>query len=542
MEVVNSIEIAFGLLAAMAGCVILANRLSVPAPFILVPVGVILGFIPWLPQIELNPDVVLLVFLPPIVYIGGAFSSWQTFKKNLRPIFLLSFGLVLFTMGLVAAVAHLLIPGLSWSVAFVLGAIVAPTDTVAAATIARRLSLPHRLVSVLEGEGLVNDATALTAFRFAVAAIVLGSFSFRGALLTFVAVVFGEVAYGLLLGWAISRLRHKLKDPSLEITVSLLTPFLAYLPPERLGGSGILATAVVGLYIGRHLPELSTSGARLIGVPFWQMIVFILNNTLFLLTGLQLKTVFEKTADLPVPVLLYYGALISAVVIAARIIWVYPAAVLPRVLSARLRERDPLPAWRHIFIVSWTGMRGSVSLAAALGIPAITEIGSPFPGRDLIIFITFCVILSTLVIQGITLPPLIRWFGIDRDGKKERQGTHHQETQARIEAAKGVLAQIDTWAKEEGDHSAEMMRHLKRQYEKQIEKLNHHLDEKSDDEFGRLSKKETELQLKALSVERSKTLELRNEGVISDDVYRLIEVDLDMHETRLRQDMHLDEG
>jgi monovalent cation/hydrogen antiporter len=298
---------------------------------------------------------------------------------------------------------------------------------------------------------------------------------------------------------------------------------------------------VVGLYIGRHLPELSTSGGRLIGVPFWQMIVFILNNILFLLTGLQLRTVIEKTADLPVPVLIYYGALISSVVIVARIVWVYPAAILPRALSASLRKRDPLPPLRQIFIVSWTGMRGSVSLAAALGIPAITEVGSPFPVRDLIIFITFCVILSTLVLQGSTLPPLIRWLGIDRDGKRERRGEHHQEAQARIEAAKTVLTQIDTWEKEEGDHSAEMMRHLRRQYEKQIEKLNHHLDEKSDDEFGHLSKKETELQLKALAMERSKMLELRNDGVISDDVYRLIEVDLDLHEMRLRQDTHLDQ-
>src|SRR3990172_717421 len=368
MDVVNLIQIALGLLAAMVGCAIFANRLSVPVPFILVPAGVVLGFIPWFPQIELNPDLVLLVFLPPLVYIGGALSSWQTFQKNLRPIFLLSFGLVIFTMGLVAVVAHLFIPGMSWPAAFVLGAILAPTDTVAAATIARRLSLPHRMVSILEGEGLVNDATALTAFKFAVAAVVLGSFSFRGASVAFLAVVFGEVGYGLLLGWTISRLRQRLKDPTIEITVSLLTPFLAYLPPERLGGSGILATAVVGLYIGRHLPELSTSGGRLIGVPFWQMIVFILNNILFLLIGLQLRTVIEKTADLPVSLLLYYGGLISAVVIVARIIWVYPAAFLPRALSARLRKRDPLPPWRHIFIVSWTGMRGSVSLAAALGI------------------------------------------------------------------------------------------------------------------------------------------------------------------------------
>jgi CPA1 family monovalent cation:H+ antiporter len=537
MEVTNLIEIVLVLIAAMVGLTILANRSSVPAPLILVPAGVLLGYIPWFPQIELNPDLILLVFLPPLVYVGGFSSSWQAFQKNLRPIILLSSGLVLFTMGIVAVVAHRFIPGLSWAAAFVLGAIVAPTDDVAAATIARRLSLPHRIVSVLEGEGLLNDATALTAFRFATAAVVIGSFSFGEAVGTFLAVVFAEVGYGLFLGWAVSKVRQRLKDPALEITVSLLTPFLAYLPAERLGGSGVLATAVAGLYIGRNFSNLSSPGVRLAAVPIWQMLGFILNNVLFLVTGLQLKTVIEKTADLSASTLFYDGALISGVVILARIIWVYPAAFLPRALSARLRKRDPLPPWRQLFIVSWTGMRGAISLAAAFGIPVVTQGGVPFPDRHLIIFITFCVILSTLVLQGITLPSLIRWLRVDRDGARERRGAHYQETMARMEAANAALAEIDSWANR-GDCSDAMARHLRGHYQKQIQNLNRHRDEQSDGEFGHLTKKEVELQRKALATERSKIMELHSAGRISDTVLRFIELDLDLQEMQLDQTLH----
>jgi CPA1 family monovalent cation:H+ antiporter len=434
-------------------------------------------------------------------------------------------------------VAHRFIPGLGWAAAFVLGAIVAPTDDVAAATIARRLSLPHRIVSVLEGEGLMNDATALTAFRFATAAAVIASFSFNKALGTFLAVVFGEVGYGLFLGWAVSKFRQKLGDPALGITVSLLTPYLAYLPAERLGGSGVLATAVAGLYIGRNFSLLSTPGIRLAAIPIWQMLVFILNNVLFLVTGLQLKSVIENTAGLPASALLYDGVLISVAVIAARILWVFPSAFLPRFLSARIRKRDPLPPWRQIFIVSWTGMRGSVSLAAAFGIPALTQIGTPFPDRHLIIFITFCVIVSTLVFQGITLPSLIRWLGVDRDGARERRGAHYQETSARIEAAHAALAEIDTWPTK-GDCSIDTARHLRGYYQKQIHNLNRHRDEESDGEFGHLSKREVELQLKALATERSKIMELHNAGRISDAVLRFIELDLDLQEMRLDQTLH----
>lgn len=534
MEVTNLILVVFLLLAAMVGLTIVANRLGVPEPLILVPAGVILGFIPWFPQIELKPDLVLLVFLPPLVYIGGAATSWQAFRKNLGPIFHLSFGLVLFTMSLVAVAAHFIIPGVSWPVAFVLGAIVAPTDDVAAANIARRFSIPHRIVSLLEGEGLMNDATALTAFKFASAAVVLGSFSIRNASQTFLGIIFGEVGYGILLGWILSKLRQRIKDPSLGVTMALLTPYLAYLPPERLGGSGVLATAVVGLYIGSRRSILFTSAIRLTAESVFQTLVFILNNFLFLVTGLQLKTVLGRTPDLPVFYLLYYGTLISFIVIAARMIWIYSIAIIPRALSEHIRKRDPMPPLRQLFIFSWTGMRGSISLAAAIGIPVLAQIGSPFPGRDLIIFITFCVILSTLVIQGISLPPLIRWLGVDQDGVRERRGAHFEESRARMEAAKTALAGIETWAKDV-TLPAETIHHLRDRYEKKIRRLDRHQDERSDDEFAHLSRKETALQLKALETERSKILELHGEKLISDHVLRVIVFDLDLQEMRLNQ-------
>ena len=367
MEITNLIQIVFVLLVAMVALTILANRMGVPEPLVLVPAGIILGFIPWFPQFKLKPDLVLLVFLPPLVYIGGAMTSWQTFQKNLGPIFHLSVGLVFFTMTLVAVVAHLIIPGLGWPAAFVLGAIVAPTDTVAAANIAHRSSMPQRIVSLLEGEGLMNDATALTAFKFASVAVVLGSFSLENASLTFLGIVLGEVGYGLFLGWILSKIRQRFNDPSLGITMALLTPYLAYLPPERLGGSGVLATAVVGLYIGSLRSKIFTSKMRLTAVPVFQTLVFILNNFLFLVTGLQLKTVLEGTRGLPGLYLLYYGALISFIVIIARIIWVFSFATIPRASSVKIRKRDPMPPLRHLFIFSWNGMRGSVSLAAAFG-------------------------------------------------------------------------------------------------------------------------------------------------------------------------------
>ena len=538
MEILNLIQLLLALLAARVALTILANRLSIPAPLILVPAGVILGFIPWFPRFELNPDVVLSIFLPPLIYTGSV-SAWNAVQKNIRPIFLLSFGLVLFTMAFVALAAHHLIPGITWPIAFVLGAIIAPTDDVAAGTVVRKLSVPHRLVSVLEGEGLLNDATALTAFQFAVAAVVSGSFHLERAIFAFFAMVVGEVAYGLLLGWVVSKVRQKLKDPSLELTVSFLTPFLAYLIPERLGGSGVLATAIAGLYIGSQSAKVFTLGVRLIGVPMWQLLVFIFNNFLFLVTGLQLRFVLGEVSDYSPATLLYYGAVVSGVVILSRLVWVYPAAFLPRAFSASLRARDPMPPFRHIFILSWIGMRGAISLAAAFGIPAMTGSGSPFPYRGLIIFIAFCVILSTLVLQGITLPPLIRWLGIDRDGEQERKGAHYQETLARLEAAKAALQEIDTWEKE-GVCSTEIAEHLRHLYEKQIRKLDRHRDEESDDAFGHLSKKETELQLKVLDTERNKILELYDQGVIADDVLRLIVLDLDLQEMRLRQNAHLD--
>lgn len=539
MEVISVIQLVLALLAAMVVLTALANRLSVPAPLVLVCAGVVLGFIPWFPRIELNPDLVLFVFLPPLIYAGAFYSSWQAVRKNLRPIILLSFGLVLFTMGVISFLAHYFIPGMSWPVALVLGAIVAPTDDVAAATIARRLSLPHRIVSVLEGEGLFNDAASLTAFRFAAASVVSGSFSFGGALSTLFMVIVGEVGYGLLLGWIVVHLRQRLKDPTLEITSSFLTPFLAYLPPELLGGSGVLATAVTGLYIGSRNSETFSWSVRLTGIPIWQMMVFIFNNLLFLMTGLQLRSVLRQTADFPPSTLLYYGVLISAGVILSRIVWVFPASFLPRALSARLRKRDPMPPLRQVFLVAWTGMRGSISLAAAFGIPVVTELGTAFPQRNLIIFLTFCVIMSTLVLQGITLPPLIGWLGLDRDGAREKRGEHYQEARARMEAAKAALVEIDTWEEEE-KCSAETAEHLREHYGKQLKKLNHHRDEESDEAFGHLSRRDTELQLKVLARERSKVVELRNDGVITDGVLRLIELDLDLQEMRLRQNAHLD--
>ncbi|MDQ3189271.1 MAG: Na+/H+ antiporter, partial [Pseudomonadota bacterium] len=377
----------------------IAHRVNLPSPIVLVVAGAILALAPGLPRIALPPNLVLLVFLPPLIYYAAFGMSWQAFRENLRPIVLLAVGCVVFTTVVVAAAAHWLI-GLPWPVAFVLGAIVSPPDTVAPLAIARRLGVPSRITSILEGEGLVNDATALVLFKFALAAVLTGVFSLTQATMTFAAIVVGEAMWGLLVGWLMLRLRFWANEPRIEVTISLLTPFIAFWIPHAAGGSGVLATVVAGLYVGVKGVQLIGSKTRLQAVFFWDFVTYIIEGAIFLLTGLQARVVLEGLGSIAWSQLLLYAAAISVVAIGVRYLWVFPATYLQRRLSRTLRERDPTPPWQVPFIISFTGIRGVVSLAAALSIPVMMSAGQPFPDRNLILFLTFSVIVVTLVVQG----------------------------------------------------------------------------------------------------------------------------------------------
>jgi monovalent cation/hydrogen antiporter len=537
---IETIEISVGLLAVVAALQLLAKRVAVPLPILLVIAGLLLALLPGLPRIQLNPQLVLLIFLPPLVYEAAANTSWADFRRHLRPITLLAFGLMLVTIVMVAIVAHLVFPGMGWGPAFVLGAVVAPPDVAAAIAIMRRLRVPRRIALVLEGEGLTNDVTALIMYRFGVAAVLTQTFSLPKAVLSFAAVVAGELLWGLAVGWMARHVRARAKDPMVEVVISLMTPFAAYIPAEELGGSGVLATVVAGLSLSSYISTDAPSVTRMQGRPFWETTVFLLNGLLFLLTGLQLRMILDRMQDLSLTVLLTYGCLITAVVIVVRFLWVFPVTYLPRVLSRSLRKRESAPPWQHSFFISWTGMRGGISLAAAVGIPLTLPNDAPFPQRELIIFLTFFVIFMTLAVQGLTLPLVIRRLGLIHDGTTERGTFLRQEHHARVRAAEATMAKLDDLGTKNrtSAQAVELARHW---YQDRIHQLQRH-DQRDGPPTQALSSQEGKLLLDAIASEREHLIHLSDQGMISDQVLRHIGSDLDLEEMKIRNDiLHADE-
>src|SRR5213596_1347464 len=440
-------EILVLLLGSVVTLSLLAQQLTIPYPILLVLGGLAISYIPALPSVKLSSELVLLIFMPPLLFAQAWMTPWREFWKYRRPIFLLAVGLVLFTTTAVAFAAQALM-GLPLSAGFVLGAIVSPPDAVAASAIAERFGLPRRVVRILEGESLVNDATGLVAYKFALAAVLTGTFSFAKASLQFVIVAVGGIALGWAVGLGSARIFERIKDEAILITLSLLVPYVSYLTAERLEVSGVLAAVTGGLYLGRRAPQMLNASTRLQAGAFWDMLVFLLNSVVFLLIGLQLPTIWTSLSNYSVPMLLWYAIATWLVVILVRPIWVFPGAYLPRWLSRRIRQTEPDPGWRNVLIVAWSGMRGVVSLAAALALPATTASGGRFPGRDLLVFLTFAVILGTLVGQGLTLGPLIKWLGVRPDRHEEKE-----EMKTRIalaEAAQFRIAQskpaMNRWA------------------------------------------------------------------------------------------------
>jgi CPA1 family monovalent cation:H+ antiporter len=490
--------------------------------------GLALGLIPGLPQINPEPDIVFLIFLPPLVYLAASSTALRDLRFNLRPILFLSIGLVFFSVLVVAGVAYLTAASLSWPAAFVFATIVAPTDTVAITAITDRLSLPRRIVTILEGESLINDAAALVAYRAAVTAVRTGSaFSPGDAALFFLKASVGGVATGVLTGWLVVRVRRRLSDPAINLTVSLLTPFGAYLSAEALGVSGILSTVAAGLVVGRHLADILSPETRVQSTAFWGMLVFMLNGLAFILIGLQLRSIMGELTDFSYLQLFGYAAAVSVAVIAARFLWVFPATYLPRWLAPSIREFDPYPPWRAVVVVSWSGMRGVDSLAAALALPLVTSTGKPFPQRHLILYLSFSVILATLVVQGLTLPWLIRWLRLTDTGAEESE-----ENQARFAASQAALERLDALAPEAGVPPY-VVEHLRVQYTHQADRYLARFDPHDDGARETYIAAVHRLKRELVRAQREVVVKLRNREAISDDVLRRIQRDLDLEELRL---------
>jgi monovalent cation/hydrogen antiporter len=519
--------VLLALLVALAALLVLAPALRIPYPILLVLGGLALGFVPGMPTLTLPPDLVLVAILPPLLYSAAFYTSLRDLRENVTQISTLAIGLVAATTVGVALVAHELVTGLGWGPAFVLGAIVSPTDPLAATQIARRLGAPRRIVAIVEGESLVNDGTALVLYRVAVVAVVSGSFSLWGSGLRFVGTAAGGIVVGAAVGFVIAAVRRRLDNPPVEVTIALLSGYFAYLPASALGVSGVLAVVTTGIYMGWRTPELTSVQTRLDGTAMWAILTFVVNALLFALVGLQLHHILDTLSGRSAAELLWDAAIVSATVIAVRIVWVFPLSYVPWVVWGHAAEHEDAPTWQRPAIVAWMGLRGAVSLAAALALPLTTDAGGAFPNRSLIIFLAFAVILATLVVQGLTLPVVIRRFGVEDDDLDAEE-----EAKARIYAAEAALERLEELAGEDWvyadtiDRARGLMNFRRSRFSARF----------SDDDDGAIedrSQAYQRLQRELLSAERRAVADLRRQGRINDAVMHRVTRDLDLEDARL---------
>ena len=521
----TNIGIVILLLAVVTALAQVTDKVRIPYPILLVLAGIAIGLVPGLPNVTLDPDLVFLVFLPPVLYAAAWTTSWPDFKQAIRPISLLAIGCVLFTTVIVAIAAHYFIPDFGWAESFVLGAIVSPPDAVAATAATKGLKIPNRIITILEGESLVNDATGLIAYRYAIAAAASGTFIFWLAGINFFYVAGVGIIVGILVGYAFFWI-HKITphNATTDTTFTLLAPYAAYLLAERFHASGVLSVVAAGLFLSPRSSQIFSNRTRLQAASVWDTMIFILNGVIFILIGLQLPIILANIAQHSLSMLLGYGALISVATVLARIIWVFPGAYLPRWLSKSIREREPETNIRSVSVVAWSGMRGIVSLAAALGIPLMVSETKEFPNRDLIIFLTFCVIFVTLVLQGMTLRKVIEWLGIKSDD-------HHikEEEKIRVELAGHVIEQIEE--NYSMGLSDVVLNQIKSKYEIRIQRI------RKDDSEHRMTPGQINelhrIHRELIQRERELILRLRKEGRVTDEVMRKIEYELDLEEARL---------
>jgi CPA1 family monovalent cation:H+ antiporter len=533
---IGQIQTLVLLLVVIAAVGVAARRLNLPPSILLVVTGVALALVPGLPTVRLAPDLVLLLVLPPIVYSSGVAMSWHEFRFNLRPISLLAVGCVAFTTITAAAATHWLL-GLSWPVAFVLGAIVSPPDAVAPLAIARRMKLPRRILVVLEGEGLANDATALILYRFAIAAVSAGAFSLGKAAAMFAAIVAAEIVWGIGVGWLMLRLRRWVRDPQIEMLLSILTPFVAFWPPAHLGGSGVLATVTVGLYVSWNGQNFISAATRLQGIFFWDVLMYLVDGLVFLITGLQARAMTTGFGTRSLSELALSAAVVSVAVILTRFVWVYPATYLPRKLIPAVARRDPSPPWQWAFVISFTGVRGIVSLAAALAIPLETDAGQAFPDRDLVLFLTFSVILVTLVGQGLMLPMVIRALGLAHAGNREHRAELAEELGARQHAIEAALERLDRLAQER-----RLPQDLVHAFRTKHRQRLRHFEQGHDaaDGHSESSRLHDAIELELIGAERARINQLYREGALKDEGRRALEHELDLREATLAGHHHED--
>jgi Na+/H+ antiporter len=518
-----------GLVAAIAFAIV-AKRFGLPYPIVFVLAGAAIAFIPGLPPVRIAPEWIFLAVLPPLLFSGGWRTDWVMFRQNLRPILQLAIGLVVLSTLAAAVVAHALLPALGWAGAFVLGAIVSPPDAVAASATFERFAVPRRIVAILEGEGLVNDATALVIYAYAVAAASSGVFALGPALVSFVVVALGGIATGLAVAWAVEWLtrllrRYDLGDSLIDSLTIIGAAYAAYLGGQALHVSGVLSAVVAGIAISRRSSVLYSPETRLLGVNFWTLWIYALNAFVFLAIGLQLRTLAGTPSH--ALALLPAALAVSLVLVAVRLLWVYPATLIPRWIPA-VRRNDPLPPWSSVTVIGWSGMRGIISLAAALAIPYTAANGAPFPGRDAIVFVTFVVIFVTLVGQGLTLLPLLRWLKVAAE-----PGGGQREIAVRVAALEGGLREIETLSRtHDAPADREVLDRLRDEYRDRIDHLQHHGAGGSAGEAAE-SRFDHEAQRAAIGAERRAIMRLRDRGEIPDDLFRTVQYDLDLAEARL---------
>lgn len=534
--ITREIEILVLLMIAIAAVGVVAKRSNIPPAILLVLSGVALALVPGLPAVRLPPELVLLLVLPPLIYSSAVAMSWREFRFNLRPITLLAVGCVVFTTMAAAAATHWLL-GLSWPVGFVLGAIVSPPDAVAPLSIARRMGLPKRILVILEGEGLANDATALILYRFAIVAVSAGAFSFATAAGMFVVIIAGELLWGIAVGWMMLRLRRWVADAQLEIVLSILTPYVAYWPPQHLGGSGVLAAVVAGLYVSWNGLSMISSATRLQGIFFWDVLVYLIEGIVFLMTGLQARTLLVGLGTYSLSALAGSAAVVTVVVILARFVWIYPATYLPRWLIPAIARKDPSPPWQWPFVLGFTGVRGIVSLAAALAIPLTMDSGRPFPDRDLILFLTFAVILVTLVGQGLMLPAVIRLLGLANAGEQELHADRTEELVARRHAIEAAIKRLDQLAMERGLPD-DVVRPLRVEHQNRLNHFEHASPWAQNNQHTVALPDEIELLL--IAAEREQINELYRQGTLQDEARRRLEREFDLREANFANHQHED--
>lgn len=527
----DQLLLIIGLLLCVSMLSMLSDKLRIPYPIFLVIAGLLISLIPGVPAIKLNPDLVFLIFLPPLLYAAAWNTSWHDFWSARRPITLLAFGLVIFTASLVAIVSNAIIPDFSLALGFLLGGIVSPPDAIAATSVIQKMNVPKRIVTILEGESLVNDASSLIVFRFALAAVTTGQFVFWTAAGDFAKVVLMGIVVGLAIAHIIYAIHKFLPTtPSIDTAITLITPYLMYITAEHFHYSGVLAVVSGGLFLTFRSGDIFTYETRLQAVSVWQTLVFLLNGIVFIMIGLQLPDITSGLGDYSIGEAIFYAVIISLVTIIIRLIWIYPGAYLPRFLFKSIRENEPDPGWRLLFVTGWSGMRGVVSLASALAVPLTLDTGAAFPHRNLILFITFIVILCTLVLQGLSLPWIIKKLKIESGGSHKKQ-----EMEIRYKLAAAVLDHIVTNYASETEN-IDAYKRVKERYERMVQITNSKLNnEEAKEEPPSFLPSYYKMLYEMIEVRRKEIKVMRREKNYSEEILREKERELDLEEARIRK-------